>query len=151
MGYAERVLQPEEHILHRSYIHWLIYFPGLLWLLAAAAIFASEAVIQLFDWLNYVAAVFALIGLVRLLGAAIRRASTEIAVTNKRLIYKVGIFRRSTIEMNLHQVESIEVNQSVFGRLFDYGTVIVRGTGSGIEPIRRVGAPLELRSAVTAQ
>ena len=151
MGYAEKVLQPEEHVIHRSHVHWLIYFPGLLWVSAAAVLLAAEAVFQLLDWVNYVAAVLAIIGILHLLGAAMRRASTEIAVTNKRLIYKVGLLRRNTIEMNLHQVESIEVNQSIAGRLFDYGTVIVRGTGSGIEPIRRVEAPLALRSAVTAQ
>lgn len=151
MAYAEKVLQPDEQILHRSQVSWLIYVPAVAWLLAAVAIFVAQAVLQAFDWLNYAAAIFALIGLMRLLGAAILRSSTEIAVTNKRLIYKVGFIRRYTIEMNLHQIESIEVHQSILGRIFDYGTVVVRGTGSGIEPMRRVEAPLALRSAVTAQ
>ena len=151
MGYAEKVLQPDEQILYRSRIHWLIYAPGVLWLVLAAVIFACQSVIQASDWLNYVAAVAGLIGVLRLLGAAILRSSTEIAVTDRRLIYKVGLIRRNTIEMNRHQIESIEVRQSILGRLFNYGTVIVHGTGSGIEPIRRVGSPLALRSAVTAQ
>ena len=82
------------------------------------------------------------------LSAWIARATTEIAVTSRRVIVKRGLIRRSTIEMNAGQIESVQVNQSIAGRLLDFGTVTVRGTGAGIEPIAKVAAPLAMREAV---
>lgn len=78
-------------------------------------------------------------------------ATTEIAVTDRRVIVKRGLIRRSTMEMNLRQVESVQVNQTVLGRLLDYGTVTIKGTGSGIEPISKIAEPLRLRHAISAQ
>jgi uncharacterized membrane protein YdbT with pleckstrin-like domain len=74
--------------------------------------------------------------------------TTEIAVTSRRVIVKRGLIRRSTIEMNAGRIESVEVDQSIAGRLLDFGTVEVRGTGGGIEPIAKVAAPLLMREAV---
>jgi uncharacterized membrane protein YdbT with pleckstrin-like domain len=80
--------------------------------------------------------------------AWIKRVTTEIAVTNKRLIFKEGFISRRTMEMNMDKIESVDVNQSVLGRIFDYGTIVVRGTGAGLEPLKRIDAPIELRNSV---
>jgi uncharacterized membrane protein YdbT with pleckstrin-like domain len=74
--------------------------------------------------------------------------STEIAVTDRRIIYKRGLIQRHTIEINMDKVESVDVDQSILGRLFDYGTITVRGTGEGIEPLRNISTPIALRNAV---
>jgi uncharacterized membrane protein YdbT with pleckstrin-like domain len=84
-------------------------------------------------------------------GAWLRRWTTEIAVTDRRIIYKRGLIRRHTIEMNMDKVESVDVDQSVLGRIFDYGDVLVRGTGVGFEPLQMIAAPIALRNAVTAR
>ena len=84
----------------------------------------------------------------RILNAAINRWTTEIAVTDRRIILKRGLIRRDTIEINTPQVESVDVSQSILGRLLNYGTVIVRGTGGGLNPLAYVSAPLPLRRAV---
>src|ERR1700756_1530491 len=87
------------------------------------------------------------IGLFMLIGVWIHYTSTEFAVTSKRIIAKFGFLRRRTIEINLPKVESLQVEQGIWGRMLDYGTVIVHGTGSSIEPIVNVKSPLAFRNA----
>jgi uncharacterized membrane protein YdbT with pleckstrin-like domain len=88
------------------------------------------------------------VGLVWLLAGLIRRNSTELAVTNRRVIAKFGLVRRSTVELNLAKVESIRVEQTVGGRLFGYGSVFVTGTGSTMDPIPYIADPIKFRQAV---
>jgi uncharacterized membrane protein YdbT with pleckstrin-like domain len=91
---------------------------------------------------------FLLLAVFARLQAWIAKVTTEIAVTNRRVMIKRGLIRRSTIEMNLGQVETVGVEQSIAGRLLDFATVIVRGTGAGIEPIGKIAAPLRMREGV---
>jgi uncharacterized membrane protein YdbT with pleckstrin-like domain len=72
-------------------------------------------------------------------------------VTDHRVIYKRGIVGRYTIEMARSKVESVDVVQSFLGRVFNFGTILVRGTGGTLEPFRDVEDPLRLRSAIIAQ
>ncbi|MEY4762003.1 MAG: hypothetical protein RLZZ200_1859 [Pseudomonadota bacterium] len=85
------------------------------------------------------------IGLFFLLAALIRYKTTELAVTNKRVIVKTGLISRRTLELNLAKAESIQVEQSLMGRLFDYGSLQVNGTGMSHAPIQGIRAPLEFR------
>lgn len=85
------------------------------------------------------------VGLIFLVVAWIRYRTTEFAVTDRRIIAKSGLISRRTAEMFLDKVESMNVDQTVAGRLFDYGTVTVRGTGATLEPFQSISAPLELR------
>jgi uncharacterized membrane protein YdbT with pleckstrin-like domain len=77
-------------------------------------------------------------------------ANTEIFVTSRRVIYKTGFLARNTVEMNLDKIESVLIRQSLLGRMLDFGTVVVRGVGSGLEPVDRVAAPLELHRHIGA-
>jgi len=86
-----------------------------------------------------------------LLGAWFTRQTTELSVTNHRVVYKTGFFRRHTVEMNMDKVETVDVDQSVLGRLLGFGSIRVLGTGQGIENLDRVAAPLQLRNAITAR
>src|ERR1044071_5975096 len=70
------------------------------------------------------------IGLIFLVIAYVRYKSVELAVTTKRLIVKHGFVRRQTVEINLNRVESVQVEQGLLGRLFNFGTLIVSGTGT---------------------
>jgi uncharacterized membrane protein YdbT with pleckstrin-like domain len=85
------------------------------------------------------------VGLIFLLWAWGRYASTELAITNKRVIAKTGLIQRKTVEMFIAKVESIQVEQSVLGRLLDYGTVVISGTGIHSAPFKGVADPLTLR------
>jgi uncharacterized membrane protein YdbT with pleckstrin-like domain len=153
MKYVEQVLQPGETVIYATSLHWLVYLRAigllivaLLCLMASASVTEQVAVFAL----KVAAALFGLFGLVSALRAAIWRAGTELAVTDRRVIYKTGIFRRHTIEMNRSKVETVGVNQSILGRILGYGTVVVRGTGGSFEPIPFIGDPLGFRSHITA-
>jgi uncharacterized membrane protein YdbT with pleckstrin-like domain len=153
MRYVRRVLQPGETIVYTTKLHWLIYAQTMLLLIVSVILLG----VGLFNYdQNMTAAfgigavVFALVALFTGLRAFIRRAATELAVTDHRVIYKTGLFSRHTIEMNRDKVESVDVNQTLLGRVFGYGTIIVRGTGGSLEPIRDIGDPLTFRSFITA-
>jgi uncharacterized membrane protein YdbT with pleckstrin-like domain len=78
----------------------------------------------------------------------IERATSEFAVTNRRVIIKVGLISRRTVELKLEKIESIGVDQTILGRILGYGTITVRGTGGTNEPFRGLARPLEFRKAV---
>jgi uncharacterized membrane protein YdbT with pleckstrin-like domain len=85
------------------------------------------------------------VGLFFLIAAWIRYRTTEFAVTDRRIIAKTGLVSRRTVEMFLDKVESLNVEQTVAGRIFDYGTVTIRGTGATSETFGNISAPLVLR------
>lgn len=146
MKYAKKILQPGETLRHVSRIHWIIYLRGILLLLVGAAILVWLETM----WADVLALAFVALGIILVGLAWLRRSTTEVAVSNRRIIYKRGIFSRHTIEMNLAKVESVDVDQSVLGRILGYGTIRVRGTGSGIEALRRIDTPIKFRNCITA-
>lgn len=152
MAYYTKVLQPDETVQAVGRLHWLVFWPAILWLLIAVAIaivgeFVAEVEPQR-SYAFYAAAAIALVGVVMLLAEWVRRHSTEIVITDRRVILKRGILSHYTAEMNVSKIETVDVIQSLWGRILGYGTVIIRGTGAGIEPLRGVGAPIALRNAI---
>ena len=152
MSYVQSVLQQGEEIRYTAKLHWIEYFWGLFLLLLAIVLYVFA------QSLNHptgariggiVAAAMGLIGLAVLAYEWFEIWTTEIAVTNRRIIYKEGFIRRKTIEMHMDKVESVDVEQSILGRLLDFGQVDVRGIGTGFEPLKKVAAPLELRNHIT--
>ena len=87
------------------------------------------------------------VGLIFLIMAYVRYQSTELAITNRRVIAKFGFISRRTIELNLNKIEGIEVMQSIFGRMLNYGSLLMSGVGSLKEPIHGISKPLEFRRA----
>lgn len=126
-SYVEGALVKDERIVHIGHISlWS------LWHVIAAGIVLLP--------------VFGL-GLIFLAIAYVRYKSVELAVTTKRVIVKHGFVRRQTVEMNLSKVESIQVEQGVLGRLFNFGTLIVSGTGSSHAPLTGIAEPMGFRKA----
>ncbi|MGH6973236.1 MAG: PH domain-containing protein [Stellaceae bacterium] len=155
MSYLQRILQPGETLRYVGRLHWIVYLPGLvLFAIAVALAAAIVAANQLGNFVPYLLIALdlvMLVSLLTLLAAAVRRWTTEIAVTDRRVIFKRGLIRRHTIEMNMDKVETVDVDQSLAGRLLGYGDIVVRGTGSSIEPFRKIAAPLDFRNQVTAR
>lgn len=87
------------------------------------------------------------LGLVFWAIAFIRYKTTELAFTNKRVIAKFGFISRQTIELNIGKVESIQVNQGVLGRIFNYGTLVISGSGNPQAPIPGISDPMAFRRA----
>lgn len=84
-------------------------------------------------------------GFIFWLAAIIRYFTTELAVTNKRVIAKTGLISRKTIEINLRKIESIRVDQSILGRIFNYGSIVVAGAGNPQAPVLGISSPLTFR------
>lgn len=162
MGYIEKNLTPGEELLYRTGLHAIVML-GPLALGAAFAVAAAACAAAGFSsdagtnhaahrtaWLAG-AGIAAVAGALSIGVGWTRRAGIEMAVTNKRLIVKTGILRRRTIEMMLAKVESVSVDQGVWGRIADYGTLVVRGTGGTHERFERIGHPLEFRRKAQEQ
>jgi uncharacterized membrane protein YdbT with pleckstrin-like domain len=154
MSYVKSVLQPGETVRYATDIHWIIYIPGFLLLALAAAVYwagfqpVTHGAAGIWDWL---AGILFACSAVALFIGWFRRWTTEIAVTDRRIIYKRGFIRRRTIEMHLDKVESVDVNQSILGRIMNYGDILIRGVGEGIEPLKNIGSPIAFRNHVTAE
>jgi uncharacterized membrane protein YdbT with pleckstrin-like domain len=94
---------------------------------------------------------FALVAIFLAIKEWLQQWITEIAVTDRRVIVKTGLIRRHTAEMNMDKVESVTVYQPVLGRLLDYGSVHVRGTGEGLGHLDYIKSPILLRNMITAK
>ncbi len=146
-SYVESVLGEGETIIHRATIsHWnflFLYVVGTLFVLGGIGLLVVSMNRQ--DISQVMAAIPLVIGLLLILIAIINRSTTELALTNRRIIVKRGLVSRNTIEMNLGKIESIHVNQGLLGRMLNYGDVTVVGTGSSLEPLHGIAEPLMLR------
>jgi uncharacterized membrane protein YdbT with pleckstrin-like domain len=161
MSYIESNLVPGEVLIYRTRLHWIVMLghilvgclllalPGALLVYYAATQKTMDlTVVHVMQW---VGAALLICGLVAILMGMVRRSATEMAVTNRRVIVKTGIASRRTIEMLLNKVETIEVQETAFGRIAGYGTVVLVGTGGSTEPFRKVAHPLQFRSQVQQQ
>jgi uncharacterized membrane protein YdbT with pleckstrin-like domain len=161
MPYYTKVLLPDEELRAAGRLHWAIYLKG--WICLAIALAAGIDFLHLRGAsadstdgsislvLEVVGGIFLVVGLFMLLSAWVRRVTTEIVVTDRRILFKEGFVRRRTMEMNMNKVETVDVVQSIPGRIFNYGTILIRGTGSSYEPLRLIGDPLALRNAILVQ
>jgi uncharacterized membrane protein YdbT with pleckstrin-like domain len=152
MNYVRGVLQPGESVMHATRMHPIIFLPAAMWLAAALVLLIIALTLSgdLRIGGEALAAFCLVFALAAGIPALIRRISTELAVTDRRVIYKSGVLARHTLEMNCSKVESVDVDQSLLGRLLGFGTIIVRGTGGSLEPIRMISDPLTFRSHITA-
>jgi uncharacterized membrane protein YdbT with pleckstrin-like domain len=160
VGYIDNNLNPGERVLYETQLHWIV----LLRSIVVDAIF-SGAGIALLAWafggkhtergeaqmIEMIGVALILFGNLILALAWVRRSATEMAVTNKRVIIKVGFLTKRTIELFLSKVESVEVEQTLPGRMLGYGSITVRGTGGTNEPFSHVASPLEFRRQVQHQ
>ncbi len=150
MAYYKKVLQPDETVKCVGILHWSIYAHAIAFCLPAAGLLGVSLGLTGQPALAAlaVAAIFLALAVVSFLRSWYVRVTTEIVVTDKRIIYKAGWIVRRTEEINLSKVESVDVRQGIGGRIFNYGTVAIRGIGGSWEPLRRIAEPLTLRNAI---
>ena len=91
------------------------------------------------------------IGLISLGITYMKIKSSEFAVTDKRVLIKVGIFRTHSLETMLNKVEGIHVEQGIMGKIVNSGSIIVKGTGGTNNPFQNIDKPFEFRTAVNEQ
>jgi uncharacterized membrane protein YdbT with pleckstrin-like domain len=124
-SYIEEVLGRDEHIVATAKITgWIYLIPILITVCTFGLLFPI------------------------LLLPYIQRATTDLGVTNKRVIAKSGLISRRTIEQRIQKIESIRVSQGIIARLFNYGTIMIHGTGGATTPIGMVSEPFVFKRAV---
>jgi uncharacterized membrane protein YdbT with pleckstrin-like domain len=152
--YIDEILQPGEKVLYSTNPHWIFYLPAIVaWILALFLFVLSrstttDSLILLCLASSAVVAIAALYWTAR---AWFHRWTTETDVTNLRVVHKTGFIKRRTFEMSLDKVESVDVNQSIIGRIMNYGDVTIMGVGEGKETISTIAAPLAFRNAITTK
>ncbi|MGH7582512.1 MAG: PH domain-containing protein [Gemmatimonadales bacterium] len=146
MSYIDTHLLPGERVTFRTRLHWKIYIgPAIVALaMVALAMWALSANRSL------LAIPPAVVAVVVLLAAWLRRANSEFAVTSRRVIVKVGVLSTRSMELLLPKVEAIGVSQSLAGRMFGFGVITVTGSGGTQEEFDNIQAPLDFRQAVQA-
>jgi uncharacterized membrane protein YdbT with pleckstrin-like domain len=152
--YIDDILQPGEKVLYSTNAHWIFYLPAIAaWIVAIAFLVLSRLFVADTGTLICLslAAIAAIFALYKMLTAWFHRWTTETDVTNMRVVHKTGFIKRRTFEMSLDKVESVDVNQTILGRLLNYGSVTVRGVGEGAETIDTIASPLDFRNHITAR
>lgn len=158
MGYVEQNLISGEQVAYRTGLHWIVLLRAII----VAAVLGLLGVVMLAESSEVKDAQFGqvvtgvgiaaiVIAAIYLLAAVIRRSGAEFAVTNKRVIFKTGVMRRSSEEIFLNKVESVTVNEGMLGRALNYGTINVRGTGGTLEPFHKIAHAQEFRRHVQEQ
>jgi hypothetical protein len=146
-AYTSATLQPDERPLHQTHIHWIALSGAVIGALLCLIVIAPIAMFA--SWRGFYWAWLLLVipvGIV--LSAAVTVKTSELVITDRRVLIKVGFIQRRTFEMFISKIESVAVFQSMLGRLFNYGTVEIRGTGGSSESFATIAAPLPFRDAI---
>lgn len=164
MGWTEKNLMRDEKIVYQTKLHWFIFFRGIYFLFIGGILLAGGKYLKtlkpisigkqhypLESYSKYIV----IAGIVLLAFVIIyeivtflRLKTSEFVVTNLRIILKVGILSTKTLEILLKKVETISIHQSLWGRIFNFGTVRASGTGGGISAFAFIRCPNEFRENV---
>ena len=166
---AEAALVDEDTVLYRARLHRLLFLRPFLWILLGIVLLG---VVWGWPWLAPLVepdappgplsepwiwiplglgALILVWGLFRLVAHAGRAGTTELLVTPRKVVFRSGFFARQTIEMVNSKIETVQVDQSFLGRIFDYGTIVITGTGGSLEPIAMIAHPRRLQRAIRAE
>lgn len=128
MSYIEQSLSTGEKIEGLFKLHWIAWIPMIIWLILALPTFGLTLILAIYEFL--------------------RLKFLEQGVTNKRVILKRGIISRNTEEMKLTSIETVEINQGIFGRIFGFGTVKVTGRGISDLAFKGIDNPMSVKRAI---
>jgi uncharacterized membrane protein YdbT with pleckstrin-like domain len=134
-------LDEPERTTYQTGLHWAVFLRPIGWLLVA--IITKDV--------PFFFGLFVFVTIVDFVGRFLMRANTQFTLTTRRLTMTTGTLRKRSLELLLNKIESISVNEPLFGRMFGYGTVIVGGTGGTKESFPLVPNPQELRNKVQVQ
>lgn len=146
-AYTAATLQADERPLHQTTIHWMALSGSVVGALLSLVVIVPIAMLAAwrdFYWAWLLGAVP--VGI--LVSAAVTVRTSELVITDRRVLIKVGFIQRHTFEMFISKIESVAVFQSMLGRLFNYGTVEIRGTGGSSESFATIAEPLPFRDAI---
>lgn len=149
MSYVDSNLMKDEVVMHRTKLSKVLFvWPGVV---AFVALLFSLWILINPQYKIIYAGFGLIVAVIFLLSPYIQYITSEYAVTNKRVIVKVGFIRRQTLETLLQRIEAISVDQTVLGRILNYGTITITGTGGTRESFMNITDPLGFRKAVQEQ
>lgn len=163
MGYIDSSLMPDERVVYKTRLHWVVFVRSILTAVPGVALLVVSLMVGDFFPLppeterilalsvRVVGGVVLLMGLLSGARALVIYRSSEFGVTTKRVIIKIGVFRRQTLELLLTQVEAILVDQTFTGRVLGFGSLTLTGTGGVREVFHRIKSPLEFRRQIQSQ
>ena len=151
MGFVDENLLPGETIVYRAHVHWKVFVLPAFFAIAALTLIVSAFVIPVNAWLKIPGFILLVPAVIIGIERWIRYAASEFAVTERRVLIKVGVVRRHTVEILLEKVEGIGVTQTVPGRILNFGSIVVTGTGGTRETFHEMSAPMEFRKQVQAR
>ncbi len=144
-SYITSNLLPNEKILYRTHRHWIVFFHVIVWVLLTFFVVYAMGFNSGFTW------IISTFTLIAFFYAFIDYQLSELAVTNMRVLVKVGFIARSSLETNLQNIATISVDQSVLGRILGYGTLNIYDTGWMRSPFSFITDPFEFRRIVQTQ
>ena len=169
MGYIDDNLMKGEQVIYRTKLHWAVFLGptilGIL-LLIPAIILTGPYFVRSFQFLFHAYlfntirfffkliltfCFFEVIPIIWAIFAYISLKTSEFGVTNKRVLVKVGFIQRISLETLLAKIESIQVGQGILGRMLNYGTIIIKGTGGTNNPFHKIAYPFDFRRKVQEQ
>jgi uncharacterized membrane protein YdbT with pleckstrin-like domain len=145
MQYIKKTLLPDEKIIYYSGPHFFVFYPCFIWIIATIGLFLFLPQFPWFLYFTFAVTIFYAIS------SYIIYISSEYGITDKRILMKVGLIRRASLEIFFHKIESININQTIPGRIFNYGTVVIVGTGGSKDTFPFVPNPLKFRRCVQEQ
>ncbi len=175
MDYIRQSLGEDEELVHVARFHWMYtvsaFFNVIFGVILCAGILIGTVIVEPFlpemfrfdvppdaGWLDIIRAIHPgikilaflvlVMGLLRYAQMMIVKATTEIAITNRRLVYKRGLIARYVGEMNIDRIEGVNVLQGVWGRIFNFGRIMVRGMGVGEVVLPPIEDPIKFRRAI---
>lgn len=150
MSYVKENLTRGERIIHTTNLHWIIFFESFSIILTGLfftylGVQYSNTLGTLAYWVEYMSFFILCFGGVKFLAELLRFTSSEFAVTSERVIIKTGILERKSLAMHLNKIESIEIEQSLTGRVFGFGSIIITGTGNAESRFDLLKGPSKFR------
>jgi uncharacterized membrane protein YdbT with pleckstrin-like domain len=145
MGYIDENLMSGEQIIYRTKLHWIIFTgPIIVALFSLFCFFVGGDAISLGGILLLVAVILGISKFIAL-------KTAEFGISNKRVLIKIGFIKRNSMEILLSKIEGIQVDQGIIGRILDYGSIIITGTGGTHNPFHSIQNPLNFRKIVQEQ
>ncbi len=139
MSYIENNLMKDEKVVYQAKLHWRIFLgPIIMGILTLIFLFANP------NFMGF----FLIITAIWAISALIQFKTSEFGITNKRVLIKTGFIKRTSLETLLTKIEGIMIDQSILGRILDYGTIIIKGTGGTGNPFKNIANPMEFRKKV---
>ncbi len=139
-SFVENSLAPDERIIRTAKLHWALFL--------VSGIILFFGLWSLLESPSGGSVILIVVGGIFLIKALLTWRTTELALTNKRVVSKWGIIRRRTIDTNLNKIEGVSFHQGIIGRFLGYGSVVIRGTGGDHQPVPFIQAPEEFKKAV---